>query len=67
MSRGISLPVSLEQRLEHRKGDERQTEEDAEEHQGAMFQTFAAVDLDTIEQPVGGQVQNDSGKREVDG
>ena len=58
---------SLEQRLKEREGGEREAEEDAEEHQGAMLQPLAAVDLDALEQPVRGQVQNDSGEREVDG
>ena len=66
MSREVRRRGSVKQRLEQRKGGECQTEEDAEEHQGAMFQPLAAAGLYPFEQPVRSQVQHDSSEGEVD-
>ena len=51
---------SLEQGLKQRKGDQCEDKQDCEEHKRAMLQPFTAADLDAIQQPVRGQVQDDS-------
>ena len=51
--------------MNERKTDERQRQQDDEENQGAVFESLADCDLNSIERPVSDEVQDNSDNGEV--
>lgn len=57
-SRNFQLYRGKHKRFDQTERDERQHQDDEKEHDAAIFETLASNDFNSVEQPVGCQVEN---------